>query len=462
MNEREALIQARENLKASMKVVRRDLKIYNKAVLNRNKAVLKNVGNDIVGLFGRINERANLARLKKQKDKLDKDQEKLQEEIRKSVELIQKQEEAEKIRLDKLAEKQQKKEEKKTERLERRLNFKQGVKQKVSSLSSKFGKVKNSILKGLSTSNIDSKLRAFFDSVELLGMKALNGVMKGANVSNFTSEQLAKYYLNRMNRQEIRSERKRESNIEKAERQEMLNEMERIKARSLDHKVGMMEAFEELEKDDIQDIIAENVQSIMEENSKDNSSTETKSGDKKLNLNPKAKQKANTRLSRLGRVNNSVLFNLRLTNIDSKLRNAFDNIQLFGINVANTTMKGLNIAKKGLNIAKDNVTNFTSEQIAKYSEWRINKQMEKERNSRVKDAEKLSNQMIAERTKDHKLGMMEAFNEQEREQYDAKHEEFLKQRQALIQSLVEEKNKLLGKQVTVEEYIEEDTKSRTR
>jgi len=75
---------------------------------------------------------------------------------------------------------------------------------------------------------------------------------------------------------------------------------------------------------------------------------------------------------------------------------------------------------------------------------------------------KVEEKEIAERTRDHKIGMMEAFNAQEREQYDAKHEEFLRQRQELIQSLVQEKNKLLGKQVKVEEYIEEESKSKSR
>jgi len=57
MNEKEALIQAKKNLKSSIQVVRRDLKIYNKAILNRNKAILKNVGNDVIGLFTRLSEK---------------------------------------------------------------------------------------------------------------------------------------------------------------------------------------------------------------------------------------------------------------------------------------------------------------------------------------------------------------------------------------------------------------------
>lgn len=456
MNEKEAVLQAKENLKASWKVVRRDLKIYNKAVLNRNKAVLKNVGNDIIGLFNRLSEKANIYRLEKERERLAKKQIKIEEQIKESNLRIQKQEEKERLKAEEKQRKQQIKEDKKERRQERFLNFKTGVKQKASSLKSRFGKVKNSVLNGLSFSNINAKLRNAFDHIQLFGIKTASGIVKGANivkdnVSNFTSDQIAKYHLNRMRRQEVREEKKRERDIRRAEITEEINEMNRIKERTYDHKIGMMEALaEQYKNSDVQSEIALDVQKIMDENK---GKKEVQSKDE-LNLNPNKKQKVNSSSSRLGRIKNSMLFNLRLTNIGSKLRNAFDNVQLFGINMARGSVKGMNAAKEG-------IANFTSEQIAKYSEWRIKREVEKIQNSelraikkeekahnaRLKEAEKLSQTVIDERTRDHKAGMMQALNDQERELYDAKHEEFLKQRQELIQSLIEENNRLISQRL---------------
>jgi len=452
MNEKEALIQAKKNLKSSIQVVRRDLKIYNKAILNRNKAILKNVGNDVIGLFTRLSEKSNIYRLEKEKERLEKKQAKIEEQIKEANLRIQKQEEIERIKAENKQKKQLLKEEKKEQRHERFLNFKNGIKQKTTSVKSRFGKIKNSILDNLSLTNINAKLRSAFDSVQLFGIKAANEVVKGANtmkdsVSNFTSDQIAKYYLNKIKRDEIREEKRREKDIERAEKKELVNEMERIKERTRDHKIGMMEAFAERDgNDSVQDEIAKNVQKIIEEKNEkgDNNSNN-------LNLNPNKKQKVKSSKSRLGRVKNSVLNGLRLTNLDSKIRNAFDNIQLFGINVAEKTVKGANKAKEG-------ISKFTSDQIARYSEWRINRLAEKEYEARrqaeedmvmVEYLEKLNKEEkeLAQRTKDHKIGMVEALNKQEREHYDAKHEEFLRQRQELIQSLTQEKNKLFGIQM---------------
>ena len=213
MNEKEELRQAKAHLRLSIQIVRRDLQVYHKAVLNRNKAVLKNVGNNIIGLFNSFSEKANLDKLEKQKKKLAKEQEELQEEIRKTVERIQKLEEEERLKAKQQAEEERLKQEKKEQKAERRLNFKRGVKQKVNSVFSKFGSIKNSVLKELSLSNIDSKIRAAFEGIELFGINAANSIMKGANtvknsIINFTSEQIAKYRLNRINRKEMRAEKK--------------------------------------------------------------------------------------------------------------------------------------------------------------------------------------------------------------------------------------------------------------
>ena len=461
MNEKESLIQAKENLKASWKVVRRNLKIYNKAVLARNKAVLKNVGNDIIGLFRRLSEKSNVSRLEKERDKLLKKQVEIEEQIRESNLRIQRQEESEKIRSENKHQKQQLKEEKKEQRHDRFLNFKAGVRQKASSFKSRFGKVKNSVLNGLSLTNINAKLRNAFDNVKIYGLKAANAFFKGANnikdnVSNFTSDQIAKYYLYKNKKDEEREAVRRERDINRAERQEFINEMKRIRERTNEHRIGMIDAFAERDNiDDVQEEIAMDVEKIMEENKKNNI---TRSN---LNLNPKKKQNIKSSYSRLGRVKNSVLFNLKLTNIDSKLRNAFDNLQLFGINVARGSVRGIN------NI-RENLSDFTSEQIARYSAWRINKEVEKVKNfelrkskeeekarkSRLLEADRMIESSIKERTKDHKIGMLEALNEEERENYNTKHDEFLIQREKLLQSLTDEKNKLLGKQDVNKETLQ--------
>lgn len=457
MDEKEALFLAKENLLASMSAVRRDLKIYNKAVLDRNKAVLRDVGNDVIDLFHRFSDRANISRLERRREKLAKEQVKIEEQIRESVARVQKREEEEKLKAEEKERERQLKEEKKNQRNERFLNFRNGVKQKISSAKSRFGKIKNSILKNLSWNMINARLRSAFDSVQLFGIKAADGIIRSANtvkdsVSDFTSQQIANYYLHKMKKDEIREEKRREKDIKQAEMTEAINEMNRIEERTLDHKIGMIKALDERDYlKGVQNDVALSVQEIMEENSQ---KKDASAGDK-LNLNPNEKNTAKTSESRLGRVKNSVLFNLKFTNIDAKLRKAFDNVQLFGMNMANTAMKGINRIKDG-------VTNFTSEQIARYSEWRLKREEERAHNARLKEADKMSEAMISERTRDHKIGMKEALDARDREPYDIKHEEFLQKRQELIQSLVAEKNKLIGKQVKVEDYIDEESKHKSR
>lgn len=448
MNEKEAVIQAKENLKASMKVVRRDLKIYGKAVLNRNKAVIKNIGNDIIGIFKKLSEKSNVAKLEKEKRKLAEQQAKVEEEMKKSLLRIQKQEEEERLNAEARERKQQKKEEKKEKRNERFLNFKNGVKQKASSIKSGFGKVKNSVINALRPTNIDAKLRSAFDSVQLLGIKAVNGVVKSANtvkdgVVNFTSEQLARYHEWKKAKDE---EKARVARLRDAD---YLSE-KMIRERTRDHKTGMLEAFAERDSHEVQEEIALDVQKIMEEEE-----SKKASDNRKLDFNPNKKQKTKSSNSRTGRTRKSVLNSLNMSNINAKLRAAFDNVQIFGIKAANGVVKGANAVKDG-------VVNFTSEQIARYSEWRIKRDEEKARLARLKEAERMSEAMIRERTRDHKAGMKEALNAQEREQYDAKHEEFLKLRQELIQSLIDEKNKLFGIQASTQEYEQEESNARHR
>ena len=100
-----------------------------------------------------------------------------------------------------------------------------------------------------------------------------------------------------------------------------------------------------------------------------------------------------------------------------------------------------------INEAKNNVLNFTSEQIAKITEYRINKQKEKEEKNRqnaIRNAEIQEERNRRTRNEDHYSGMIEALNTKEREEYDSKHKENMVQKQLLIQALQEQKNKLLN------------------
>ncbi len=54
MNEREELQRAREELKSSIKVVQKNLKIFGKAVVSSQKAALRNVGNNIINTYKQL------------------------------------------------------------------------------------------------------------------------------------------------------------------------------------------------------------------------------------------------------------------------------------------------------------------------------------------------------------------------------------------------------------------------
>lgn len=76
MEEREQVIQAREQLQVSMKNVYRDLKIYGKAIISRNNEVLRKVSNSVVEAY----EKFNIERQEKKLKKKDRHQSKEQKD----------------------------------------------------------------------------------------------------------------------------------------------------------------------------------------------------------------------------------------------------------------------------------------------------------------------------------------------------------------------------------------------
>lgn len=165
------------------------------------------------------------------------------------------------------------------------------------------------------------------------------------------------------------------------------------------------------------------------------------------------KQKASSLKSKLAKVKNSFLKTLTTKNIDLKLRDAFDKVGIFSLSAA-----GVGLA--AINNGKDKITDLTSTQIAKLTEYRIRKQEEKQerdRQSAIKEAEALEEANIRSRTMDHKKGMIEALTAQERTEYDLKHEENLTQKEQLRQALLAQRNRLLNIQ---NEELEAKPKSR--
>ena len=501
MNEKEQLKQAKEQLKESIKVVRRDLKLYGRAVVNRNNVILKNVSNNVISFFKKFTDVKHLSNLNKRKSELDKESEKIEDEIKKTVERIQKEEEIENKLNDKKA--------------DRKLNLKEDAKQKSNSKFSRFGKIKNSILNKIRLSNIDVKIRNALDLVQVWALGIVNKGVSSANkvkdgISNYTSDQIANYYLWKYGKQE---EKELKLHKKRLAASEMMAEQQ-IRERTEEHKRNMIELFDEQDEaiddvldeteqevkydsvldaaeyeiidveddnviDDIQneivdvehkniidaaeyeiiDVEDDNViDEIQSEELNDSNdvldNVEETNADRKLNLNDNVKQKASSFKSKLGKVKNSFLKSLNMSNADVKIRNAFDHVQVWGLSTAN---KGMVV----LNKTKDGVVNFTSEQIAKYSEWRMAKQIErqnkkelKEHEKRLLEAEKMSEQQIKERTLEHKKGMTDAFNAREREDYDIKHTELVNKKQELIKNLIEEKNKLFNKTSNNEETQE--------
>ena len=424
MKEKEELQRAREELKNSIKVVSRNLKIFGKAVINEKKAVLKNIGNNIINTYKQLQSDIYI-------HKLNKEIAHYQKEREAAIKRAEALEEANRIarnRENTKALEEEARRAKRQEREERKLKFKNGIKQKTNSLKSRIGKVKNSFLKTLTTKNIDMKLREAFDRVEIFGLTAAGAGLAVANkgkdkITDFTSTQIAKLTEYRLKKQEEKQERERQESIRRAESLEEANRIARNR---------------------------ENTKALEEEARR---AKRQEREERKLKFKNGIKQKTNSLKSRIGKVKNSFLKTLTTKNIDMKLREAFDRVEIFGLTAAGA---GLAVANKG----KDKITDFTSTQIAKLTEYRLKKQEEKqerERQESIRRAESLEEENIKSRTMDHKRGMIEALTAREREEYDTRHQENQVQKEILKQALLEQKNKLLNIQ---NEELESKLKTR--
>ena len=240
MNEREELQRAREELKSSIKVVQKNLKIFGKAVVSSQKAALRNVGNNIINTYKQLQSDIYIHKLNKEIARYQKEREaaiKRAEALEEANRIARNRENTRALEAEARRVKAQ-------EREERELKFKRGVKQKTNSLKSRIGKVKNSFLRTLTTKNIDLKIREAFDKVGIFGLTAVGAGLAAANkgknkITDFTSTQIAKLTEYRIRKQEEKQERDRQSAIKKAEALEEAN----IRSRTMDHKKGMIEAL---------------------------------------------------------------------------------------------------------------------------------------------------------------------------------------------------------------------------
>lgn len=240
MNEREELQRAREELKSSIKVVQKNLKIFGKAVVSSQKAALRNVGNNIINTYKQLQSDIYIHKLNKEIARYQKEREaaiKRAEALEEANRIARNRENTRALEAEARRVKAQ-------EREERELKFKQGIKQKASSLKSRIGKVKNSFLKTLTTKNIDLKLRDVFDKVGIFSLSAAGVGLAAINngkdkITDLTSTQIAKLTEYRIRKQEEKQERDRQSAIKEAEALEEAN----IRSRTMDHKKGMIEAL---------------------------------------------------------------------------------------------------------------------------------------------------------------------------------------------------------------------------
>ena len=240
MNEREELQRAREELKSSIKVVQKNLKIFGKAVVSSQKAALRNVGNNIINTYKQLQSDIYIHKLNKEIARYQKEREaaiKRAEALEEANRMARNRENTRALEAEARRVEAQ-------ERAERELKFKRGVKQKTNSLKSRIGKVKNSFLRTLTTKNIDLKIREAFDKVGIFGLTAVGAGLAAANkgknkITDFTSTQIAKLTEYRIRKQEEKQERDRQSAIKKAEALEEAN----IRSRTMDHKKGMIEAL---------------------------------------------------------------------------------------------------------------------------------------------------------------------------------------------------------------------------
>ena len=193
MNEREELQRAREELKSSIKVVQKNLKIFGKAVVSSKKAILRNVGNNIINTYKQLQSDIYIHKLNKEIAHYQKEREAAIKRAKALEEANRRARDREHTRVLEAEARRIKNQ----EREERVLKFKNGVKQKTSSLKSKIGKVKNSFLRTLSSKNIDVKLRDAFDKVGIVGLTVLGSGLTMVNrgkerITDFTSSQIAK------------------------------------------------------------------------------------------------------------------------------------------------------------------------------------------------------------------------------------------------------------------------------
>ena len=444
MNEREELQRAREELKSSIKVVQKNLKIFGKAVVNSQKAVLRNIGNNIINTYKQLQSDIYI-------HKLNREIARYQKEREAAIKRAEALEEANRIarnRENTRALEAEAKRVKAQEREERELKFKRGVKQKTNSLKSRIGKVRNSFLRTLTTKNIDLKIREAFDKVGIFGLTAAGAGLAAANkgkdkITNFTSTQIAKLTEYRIRKQEEKQERARQESIRRAEALEEKNR----RLRNKENTVALEQSLRSKGKEEELELDEETKRNI------ENTVMTEKEDKRTLKFKDGVKQKASSLKSKLAKVKNSILKTLTTKNIDLKLRDAFDKVGIFGLTAA-----GAGLA--AINNGKDKITDLTSTQIAKLTEYRIRKQEEKQerdRQSAIKEAEALEEANIRSRTMDHKKGMIEALTAQERTEYDLKHEENLMQKEQLKQALLAQRNRLLNIQ---NEELESKPKSR--
>ena len=324
MNEREELQRAREELKSSIKVVQKNLKIFGKAVVSSKKAILRNVGNNIINTYKQLQSDIYIHKLNKEIAHYQKEREAAIKRAKALEEANRRARDREHTRVLEAEARRIKNQ----EREERVLKFKNGVKQKTSSLKSRIGKVKNSFLRTLSSKNIDVKLRDAFDKVGIAGLTVLGSGLTMVNrgkerITDFTSSQIAKlaeYRLRRQEEAEIRARDREHTRVLEAEAR-------RIKNQEREERV--------------------------------------------LKFKNGVKQKTSSLKSRIGKVKNSFLRTLSSKNIDVKLRDAFDKVGIAGLTVLGS---GLTMVNRG----KERITDFTSSQIAKLAEYRLRRQEEAE------------------------------------------------------------------------------------
>ena len=444
MNEREELQRAREELKSSIKVVQKNLKIFGKAVVSSQKAALRNVGNNIINTYKQLQSDIYINKLNKEIARYQKER----EAAIKRAEALEEANRRARNRENTRALEAEARRIKAQEREERELKFKRSVKQKTNSLKSRIGKVKNSFLKTLTTKNIDLKIREAFDKVGIFGLTAAGAGLAATNkgkdkITDFTSTQIAKLTEYRMKKQEEKQERPRQNAIKRAEALEEKNR----RARNKENTVALEQTLKSKSKEEELELDEETRRNI------ENTVISEKENKRTLKFKDGVKQKASSLKSKLAKVKNSFLKTLTTKNIDLKLRDAFDKVGIFGLTAA-----GAGLA--AINNGKDKVTDLTSTQIAKLTEYRIRKQEEKQerdRQSAIKTAEVLEEANIKARTMNHKKGMIEALTAQERTEYDLKHEENLTQKEQLKQALLAQRNRLLNIQ---NEELESKPKSR--